>query len=400
MEKELLRLILQYNFYEENKSQIYRTIFSNEVAELFDIIVETHNKLKRNLSVAELKELYKVNYPTATKAKLDNIFFILDELPSEIHAEVAKEVLKKAYIIEAGRQISQIGIDIVNGKTASFTKAREILEKIEAGSFSDGEELEQVSDELEDILEQINITTAWKYNIAQLAEVASGTGPGIFIGAFGRVEVGKSAFGVSLAAAPGGFCEQGAILHYYCNEEAAARTKGRAVMAYTGMPFMELSLNLPEAKARYSNITKQLKFFECKGKNVQDIASHISKHKPDVIIVDQLDKLEVSGSFAREDERLGELYVRFRDCLTKFNCAGLALSQANADAEGKTILNTTNMALARTSKAAECDVLIGIGKSSLHSENTRILNMIKNKVNGGHADVVCQLLPEISRYVS
>jgi hypothetical protein len=399
MEQHLIRLLLNYKFYNENKAQIYRTIFPSDIAELYDVICDTHDKLKRDLTIAEVKQLYRVEHPTITKAKLDNINYILDNLPTDIAEDVSKEVLKKAWITEAGRQISQIGIDIINGKTASFSKAREILEKIEQGSLSDGDDLQQVTDDLEEILDAIKITTKWSYNIPGLSDIASGLGPGIFKCAFGRVEVGKSAYGVSLAASPGGFCDQGAKVFYYCNEEAAARTKGRAVMAFTGMPLMELSLKIEEAKAVYSKINPLLKFYECKGKHINDIAGHIRKHSPDIVIIDQLDKLEVNGSFAREDERLGELYVRFRDMLTKYDCAGLALSQANADAEGKTVLATTNMALARTSKAAECDVLVGIGKSSLHAENTRILNLIKNKVTGNHTEVVCQLIPEISRYV-
>jgi len=399
MEQHLIRLLLNYKFYNENKQQIYRTIFPPEIAELYDVICTTHDKLKKDLTVTEIKQLYRAEHPTSTKAKLDNIEYILDNLPSELGEDVAKEVLKKAWLTEAGRQISQIGIDIINGKTASFSKAREIIEKIEQGSLSDGDDIQQITDDIEEILAAIKVTTKWSYNIPGLSEIASGLGPGIFKCAFGRVEVGKSAYGVSLAASPGGFCEQGAVIFYYCNEEAAARTKGRAIMAFTGMPLMELSLKIEEAKSIYSKINPFLKFYECKGRNITDIEGHIKKHKPDIVVIDQLDKLEVSGSFAREDERLGELYVRFRDLLTRYNCAGLALSQANADAEGKTVLATTNMALARTSKAAECDVLVGIGKSSLHAENTRILNLIKNKVTGNHTEVVCQLLPEISRYV-
>ena len=401
MEQHLIRLLLNYNFYNENKAQIYRTVFPNEIVELYDLICITHDKLKRDLTIAEIKQLYKANHPTITLAKLDNINYILDNLPSDISADVSKEILKKAWITEAGRRLSQIGIDIVNGKTTSFSKAREIIEKIEQGSLSDGDDLQQVTDDLEELLETIKVTTKWSYNIPGLVEVASGLGPGIFKCAFGRVEVGKSAYGVSLVAASGGFCEQGARVFYYCNEESATRTKGRAVMAYTGIPLMELSLKIEEAKAKYSKISSFLRFYECKGRNINDIASHINRYRPDIVVVDQLDKLSVNGSFAREDERLGELYVRFRDILTKYDCAGLALSQANADAEGKTVLATTNMALARTSKAAECDVLVGIGKSSIHANtNTRILNLIKNKVTGDHTEVVCQLLPEISRYVS
>jgi len=402
LEKQLLKLLLNYNIYTEIKSQIPRTIFPKEIIELYDIICTTHEKLKRDLSLIEVLELFKANNPTATRAKIDNISFILNsftELP-EISADVTKEILKKVWITEAGRQIAQIGIDIVNGKATSFTQAREIIEKIEQGTLSDADDLEQVTDNIEELLKLVLVTTKWSYNIAELATVASGIGDGIFAAAFGRVECGKTAFGVSLAAAPGGFCDQQAKTFFYCNEESDARTKMRAVMAYTGMPMMAIELNIKEAKETYSKISKQLQFYDCRTKNILDVEAHIKKHKPNIVIIDQLDKLEVNGSFAREDERLGELYIRFRDILNRYDCAGLALSQANADAEGKTVLNTTNMALARTSKAAECDVLIGIGKSSLHEENTRILNILKNKVNGGFKDIVCQLQPEISRYVS
>ncbi len=399
MEKTLIKYLLNYDFYNDTKDQIPKTVFSKELLDIYEILCSTHEKYKRDISLGEIKELYKANNPTATRAKLDNIEFILDSLKeiTEIKLDVAKEIIQKVWITEAGRQIAQIGIDIVNGKTASFSKAREIIEKIEQGTISNGDDLQQVSDDIEEILNEIKVTTKWAYNIKVLAEHASGLGPGIFEGVFSRVETGKTAFAVSLVASPGGFCDQGAIVHYYGNEEAVARTKGRAIMAYTGMPLMELSLKIPEAKQIYGKINKGLKFFECKGRNISDISAHINKHTPDIVVVDQLDKLDITGSFAREDERLGELYIRFRDILK--NCAGIALSQANADAEGKTLLATTNMAAARTSKAAECDVLIGIGKSSLHAENTRILNLIKNKITGSHQEIVCQLIPEISRYV-
>lgn len=398
MEKSLLRLLLNYKFYSENI--IPRSIFPSEIAELYDIIAASHEKHKKDLSVGELKALYRVAHPTTTWAKLENISLILDNLPSDISDEIATEVLKKAWITEAGRQISQIGIDIINGKTASFEKAREIIEKITEGRLSEADDLEQVSDELEDILEAVNVTTKWSYNIPDLITHASGIGPGIFKAVFARVEVGKTAYAVSIAASPNGFAEQGAVVNFYCNEEKAIRTKARAVMAYTGMPFMELSVNLDEAKEKYKKVSDNLKFFDCKGKNIIDIEAHIKKHKPDIVIIDQLDKIDVFGSFAREDERLGELYIRFRDILTKYDCGGIGMSQSNADGEDKTLLRTTNMANARTSKAAECDVLVGIGKSSNLNERTRVLNLIKNKVTGSHAEVVCQLIPELSRYVA
>lgn len=400
MEKSLLRLLLKYQFYEDNKGNIPRSLFSDDIVNLYDILCTTHEKLKRDLSKDDLQALYFAHNPTLTQAKKEVIGQLLDTLPAELDEQVAKEVLKKAYITEAGRKISQIGIDIINGKHTNFAKAREIIEKIEQGSLSDGDDLEQVSDELELILEEVNTTTKWNYNIQALHEKNAGIGPGIFCGVMARVEVGKTGFAVSLCAAPGGFADQGALVHYYANEEKAARTKARAVMAFTGIPYLQLSTKLDEVRASYAPINEKLKFFECRDRTIQELEGHIKKHKPDVVIVDQLDKLSVYGSFAREDERLGELYIRFRNILAKYDCAGIGLSQANADAEGKAVLNTANMALARTSKPAELDVLFGIGKSSLHNENTRIINVLKNKVTGSHSEIICQLQPEISRYVS
>lgn len=398
MEKELLRLLLQHDFYINN--QVDRRIFPSELVELYDLICTSHEKFKKDLTVGELKALYKVSHPTATWAKQDNINLILDNLPAEISEDVGKEVIKKAAITEAARELSEIGLDIINGKTANLEKARTLIEKIAERRLSEADDLEQVSDELEDILEAVKTNTKWAYNIPNLAVEASGIGPGIFVGIMARVETGKTACAVSLSAGPNGFAEQGSVVHFYCNEEKAIRTKARAVTAFTGIPALELPLKIEEAKASYDKIKDNLKFFECRDKNINDLEAHIKRYKPDVVIIDQLDKLDVHGSFAREDERLGELYIRFRDILARNDCAGIGMSQANADAEGKTLLNSANMALARTSKPAELDVLIGIGKSTLHDENTRIINLIKNKVTGSHKEVICQLIPELSRYVS
>ncbi|WP_227634275.1 hypothetical protein, partial [Klebsiella pneumoniae] len=76
-----------------------------------------------------------------------------------VSEDVAKEVIQKAWLLHQGERISQIGIDICNGKQVDIQKAREILEKINEESFFDGDEdLVEVSSELEDILEAMHVT--------------------------------------------------------------------------------------------------------------------------------------------------------------------------------------------------------------------------------------------------
>lgn len=400
MEKELLRLLLQYDFYNNNKNRIAKEMFSKSLEDIYKLIVDLHEKYSRDLSITEIKELYKVNHPTITKTAWDNLCIVLDDLPKEINDDVATEILKKAWIVECGRRLAEAGIQIVNGKEIETTQITKIIEEINTGRVSECIELENVTDELEEILAAIDTTTRWQYNIPDLHKVAKGVGPGIFTGVFARVEVGKSAFGVSLCAAPNGFADQGALIHFYCNEESAVRTKARAVMSYTGMNLLELQTNLEQAKKIYFKVRDRLKFYNVKGFTIEDVKGVLHKHKPDIVIFDQLDKFEISGTFARKDEKLGALYIKTRNILDEEQCAGIALSQASADSEGKAYMSSADMAEARTAKAAELDVLIGIGKSPVHDDMTRVLNLVKSKITGSHTDVICRLQPDISRYIA
>jgi hypothetical protein len=398
LERELLRLILNYQFYKENKNRILEGMFPSNLISLYKLICETHEKLNKDIGIIELKELYKATYPTATTAHLENVFIILDNLPKEISNEVCEEILKKAYIVELGRRITEIGIQIVNGETSKFTEIQSLIEKANSGRISEFADLEPVTKELEELLEQNSEITKWKFNIGGLKDVAQGLGPGVFKAAFGRVETGKTAYGISLLAAPQGFAEQGAKCFFYANEEPAKRSQIRAISSFTGMNLQEILLEPTKTKKLYSKIKDNLTFFDIKGKTIIDIETHIEKHKPDIVVWDQLDKIEIAGTFARTDERLGALYMQARDICVRQGCGGIALSQANAEAEGHAYMASTNMALSRTAKAAECDILIGIGKNPKHDDRGRTLNVIKNKILGNHTAINCVIQPELSRY--
>lgn len=399
-QQELLRLILKESFYEANKDHILDTMFASNLKPVFRLIKDAHDKHHRDITLSELKALYKTTYPTTTTAQWANLNAILDQLPTDISDEVAKTILKRAWIIERGRKIAEIGINIANQKTQDFTPLRTILEKIENGSLSDDEvNLEAVSNDLEDILDAINVSTRWNFYLEPLRKVCSGIGPGIFTVIAARVETGKTAKLVSLCAAPGGLADQGARVAYFCNEEPAQRTQGRAVMCFTGMNLQELMLDPDKARKNYT-IKDNLKFFECRGKTIDELERFINRNRFDICVFDMLDKLSINATFTRDDERLGALYERARNIGVRHQLAVVGSSQLNAEAEGKVYISTANLANSRTAKAAEADLLIGIGKIPGHEENTRVLNIAKNKITGSHQDVVCMIRPEISRYVA
>lgn len=398
MEKELIRLLLQNSFWEENKDRILKEFFPNNLYPIVTLISELQNKYHKDITVGELKAVHKANNPTITRAQWDFLEEILDNLPVEISQDVAKECIQKAYITETARKIAQIGIDGINGQEIDIEKTRALLKALEQGDISDGANLAEASSELDEILASISSTMKWPFYLKGLKDIAVGIGPGLFTVVGARVETGKTAFAVSFIAAPGGFAEQGAITNFYVNEEAVQRTQGRAVMCWTGMTLQEILLNPDIAKKQYNEIKSRIKFYECRGRTIEEIGKHIKYSKPDIAVFDMLDKLEIKGTYAREDERLGAIYSKTRSLCIEHNLAIIGTSQLNADADGKTYISAANLSNARTSKAAEADLLIGIGKLPQHDDSTRVLNIAKNKITGKHKDIICLIRPEISRY--
>ena len=137
-----------------------------------------------------------------------------------------------------------------------------------------------------------------------LKENVGGIGGGNLMIAFARPETGKTAFWVSLCAGPDGFAEQGAKIHAFINEEPAIRTQMRAISCYTGMTREEIVNDIQTAQSYWSDIKNNISMFDTVDWSMEDIDSHCEKHKPDIIVIDQLDKINVNGTFATS----GDLY--------------------------------------------------------------------------------------------
>jgi replicative DNA helicase len=134
--------------------------------------------------------------------------------------------------------------------------------------------------------------------------------------------------------------------------------------------------------------------------SMDDIDSHCEKHKPDIVVIDQLDKVNISGTFARTDEKLRAIYTSAREIAKRRECVVIAISQASADADNKDHITFTMMENSKTGKAAEADLIIGVGnrEASNPDNDTRVLNVSKNKITGWHGEPSCVLDRYISRF--
>ena len=401
IEKQMIRLMLNKKFYTQYKGTLSPTVFAGDISSLYDTIQKAHEKYEEDIKVDELYSLHTAIFnPALTRAAKEKFSELVEDIREvqEPNQEIAKDIMRILSDRDLAQRIAVESTEIFNGKEANFNEIITMIEKHKSGI--DEDKVPAVTTNVDEVLDLLNVTTKWKFNIPILRECVGGIGGGNLMIAFARPETGKTAFWVSLCAGPNGFAEQGAKVHAFINEEPAIRTQMRAISCYTGMTREEIIKEKDIAKRIWAEIKDNISMFDTVDWSIEDIDAHCEKHKPDIIVIDQLDKINVTGTFARTDEKLRKIYTNIREIAKRRECAVIAISQASAEADNRNSISFSQMENSKTGKAAEADLIIGIGKNitSDPSDRTRTLCVSKNKINGYHGEPHCMIRKEISRY--
>jgi replicative DNA helicase len=401
IEKQMIRLMLNKKFYTQHKGMLSPTVFAGDISSLYETIQKAHEKYEEDIKVDELYSLHTAIFnPALTRAAKEKFSELVEDIKEvqEPSKEIAKDIMRILSDRDLAQRIAVEATEIFNGKDANFTEITGMIEKHKQNISE--EKTPAVTSDVEQVLDLLDVTTKWKFNIPVLKENVGGIGGGNLMIAFARPETGKTAFWVSLCAGPNGFAEQGAKIHAFINEEPAIRTQMRAISCYTGMTREEIILEKKVAQSSWSEIKNNISMFDTVDWSMEDIDAHCEKHKPDIIVIDQLDKINVSGTYARTDEKLRQIYTSVREIAKRRNCAVIAISQASADAHNRNSISFDQMENSKTGKAAEADLIIGIGRNSNSDLENKIrtLCISKNKINGYHGEPVCTIRRSISRY--
>ena len=312
--------------------------------------------------------------------------------------EIAKDIMRILYDRDLAQRIAVEATEIFNGKEANFSEISSMIDRHKSGI--DDDKIPAVTNNITEVINLLDVTTKWKFNIPVLKENVGGIGDGNLMIAFARPETGKTAFWVSLCTGPNGFAAQGAKVHAFINEEPAIRTQMRAISCYTGMTRDEIVQDKEVTQEIWGEIKDNISMFDTVDWSIEDIDAHCEKHKPDIIVIDQLDKINITGTYARTDEKLRQVYTSVREIAKRRECAIIAISQASAEAHNRNSISFNQMENSNTGKAAEADLIIGIGRNAnTDTENKiRTLCVSKNKINGYHGEPVCTIRRDISRY--
>ena len=401
IEKQIIKLLLGKKFYTQYKGSITRNVLQGNFGSLFDTIQKAHDKYDTDINIDELYSLHTTVYnPAITRAAKEQLSELIEDIKEtqEPSKEIADDIVKILSERDVAQRIAVEATEIFNGKPADFNTILSMIEKYKTGLPS--EKLDAVTNDISELIEKLNVVSKWQFNLTVLKNNIGGIGPGNLMIAFARPEVGKTAFWVSLVSAPYGFAEQGAKVHAFINEEPAVRTQMRAISCFTGYNKEQITENPSDVQTEWGKIKDNIKMIDTVDWTLDDIDSHCEKHKPDIIVIDQLDKVNVKGTFARTDEKLRAIYTGAREIAKRRECVVIAISQASADAHNRDHISFDMMENSKTGKAAEADLIIGIGNRTSNdpTNNMRVLNISKNKITGWHGDPSCIIDKYLSRY--
>ena len=405
MELSLIRSLMDKSFYDDHRgAKCPDRLFSKDVRKIKKTIDTAMDRYNRTVSPDEIEALFMSDNPTLTTAQKQSYASLFASIKKEgtMGHDISQEVLSKLFRQVIGEDVANIGFDMVNGDATTLESLRNLLENY-GDDFIPNLNIEWDDISIETLMAKAELEARWTFNIPSVCRKVEGVSGGQLIEVGARPNTGKTSFHASLIAGPNGFAHQGAKCIILCNEEPTHRVGARYLTAAAGMSAREVRDNMSKAHALYKPVMDNIKIKEAGGRDMAWVESVCKSYKPDILVLDMGDKFTVSGSYAREDQALAACAIYARQIAKTYDCAVFYMSQLSAEAEGRAQLNQSMMEGSRTGKAAEADLMILIGKSpSVEGQEEesplRHINIVKNKLNGWHGMVNCELDYLTARY--
>ena len=392
IDKQVLGFCLNVDFFNKVKNKIDRTMFDNELKDIFDTIVYSHTKYNRSLSVSELSTIFNDRNPAMPDSARKRVQEMVEQLvaPKESD-ELHTDIVNNLWLRDKARQIGEKALDIFTGDSDEFGELKRLIESVDDGRIGDKTTYTVVDKDLNELLTEEAGDKDFPFTFNLINENVDGLDRGSLGILFARPEVGKTTFCSFLAAS---YIRQGFTVVYWANEERATKIKLRIIQSYFSLTEDEMLEQRFELVERYrKEIAPYLTTIDSVGTSIEEVDEYAKLNKPDIMFCDQLDKFRIKGEYNRGDERLKETYVSAREIAKRNTCLVWAVSQASYDAHDRQFLDYAMLDNSKTGKAGEADIIIGIGKTG-SSEVDNIVRHIcisKNKINGWHGMINAQI---------
>ena len=399
-ELNILKSFLSRNNYLEYRNYVKDTELTKEVIPVFKTLDLWYKQNNKDCSLDDLCNLF-FSQGVQERELYQKLFSSLGDSPPPESVKTLLEGFKRQRALE---DISAAAYEASIGKKP----LDKVLKLAESLSSPIKDDIPFVTDDLSEIIEDTVKTPGLKWRLNTLNRMLGSLRKGDFGFIFARPEVGKTTFLASevthMASQLGQ--DDGPILWFNLEEEGK-KVKFRCFQAALGIDKAEILHNPKKAQEEYLKLTNgKILMYDDAGTSKYMIEKACEKYKPSLVVVDQLDKVHGFQN-DREDLRLGQIYIWARE-LAKRHCAVIGVCQADGTAEGQEFLTMAEVSNSKTSKAAEADWILGIGrKDDAGYENLRGLSTPKNKLLGDdetdpnlrHGKQRVLIKPSIQRYI-
>lgn len=355
---------------------------SPEVQNLWRVVAHHFSEHTSPLSVDDLANLFFATQPKNSVLYQEMLAHLKTIEVGTESVLVLAQSLKRAYTL---RKLAESAYEASEGKQEAVEAVKGLYEALSSTEKEVEEEQEFYTTDIEAIAAAQVLEPGLSWRTKSMRQALGPIRKGNFGVVQARVETGKTAWVLSEGSY---LMEQadGPTL-FLSNEEAGDAMMFRLYQATLGCTREQLLGNLPKAKSVFQKrIGHKLLFKDEARIQAKWVEKACEKHKPKLIIVDQIDKIQGFEN-DREDLRLGAIYQFFRE-LAKMYCPVIGVTQANGEGANTKWLTMAHMSNSKTAKPAELDWLLGIGKlDDAGYENIRFMHLDKNKLPGGPESV-------------
>jgi hypothetical protein len=376
--------VLKYLCFKENYNKV------RDFIDVSDLCKEAHSILRTidsyfttvddapDLSVDSLSNLYfstnrgKVEFYQGVFDSLRNSDasdYSVNELISALkRTRLLREVSLSAYELSEGRGDYQQFLGKLDGLKAD--------DPIDPDASDD----DFVSDDLVEIITSGHRANGLRWRLDSLNKRLGSLRQGNFGFVFARPETGKTTFLSSEVSYMASQTDKPII--WFNNEQVGTEVMLRFYQSALGMDQVNLLRDLESNRKLFHEATNgNLKLKDSASIHYRQVEKICNTLTPSLIVFDQIDKIKGFDN-DREDLRLGSIYIWARE-LAKAHAPVIGVCQADGSGEGQRWLSMANVANAKTSKQAEADWILGIGKvNDPGYDNLRFMHLSKNKLWG------------------
>lgn len=406
----ILRYLLSYNKYMKYSNYVSIPEEMRELVKIWHSLQVLHKKYPdTDKTLSELWTTVLTCYPNLRdieRSAISTLFQQLDKV--EVRDDVLQDLLVGLHQRSNARKIAITALEVSEGQKnvedlissfQAFSETSQTFDSLWSNSRN------FVTDDLFELEQHAIKSPGLRWRLACLNRSLGPIRPGDFGFVFARPESGKTTF---LADQITYFSEQASRpIVWFNNEEQGEKVRLRTFQACLGMTTDELWRNKTSNLEQYRSRTKGLlRIYDDASIHKNEVESIILELKPELVVFDQIDKIRGFNA-DRPDLVYGRIYQWARELAKKHQLAVIGICQSDGQGEGIKWLTMSHVAEAKTSKQAEADWILGIGRSNESGvESIRYFNISKNKLLGDsqtdpnerHGRFEVYIRPMIARY--